>query len=604
MIQHSEDLIYKDEARSLQGLFTLRVKRSPDNTAYTEYNRETQSWESVTWSQMQDQIARWQSVLQTFDLEPGDRVALSLKNGIDWITFEQASLGLGLVVIPLYTDDRADNIAYILEDGGVKCLLLQDINRWHRISEAIENNQYLKNVLLIDGDQTETAGDDIIVSPINCLLSPEIPELVTFDSDPSHLATIVYTSGTTGRPKGVMLSHSNILSIIHSSLTMISVTPSDLFLSFLPLSHMLERAAGYYLPMMAGAGIAFSRSIPLLADDLAANQPTIMIVVPRIFERIYSKISTQLDKGPFIKKWMFHSAVNIGWHRFGYQQGRKHWHPKLLWYPLLHKLVGAKIMDKLGGRLRLAISGGAALPPEIARVFIGLGVEILQGYGLTETSPVISVNVPEDNDPFSVGIPLRGIDVRIGRNNELECHSAGVMLGYWNNHKATAEMIDRNGWLKTGDQARIDSNGHIYITGRIKDILVLSNGEKIPPGDMEMAICNDPLFEQSLVVGEGESFLAAIIVLNADLWPGFAQDCGVDPLSTDSLLHKKVIGAVLSRLRELLHDFPGYAKIRRIHLTLEPWTVDNGMSTPTMKIKRNKVIEHYADKIEAFYNES
>ncbi len=604
MIQQSEDIIYKDEARSLQGLFACRIKRSGSKIAYTQYNRDNKSWDSVTWNDMEEAVARWQAVLQTLDLDPGDRVALSLKNGIEWITFEQAALGLGLVVIPLYTDDRGDNIAYILDDAAVKCLLLQDSNRWKRIAESIEDNRFLKHVLVLEGDEIKPSDDGPHIMPIEPLLPSVAPPLQSYDSDPSHLATIVYTSGTTGRPKGVMLSHSNILSVIHSGLTMISVTPEDNFLSFLPLSHMLERAGGYYLPMMAGSSVAFSRSIPLLAEDLAHNKPTIMIVVPRIFERIYSKISTQLESGPFIKKWLFHAAVSAGWHRFEYQQGRRSWHPKLLWFPLLHKLVGAKVMEKLGGKMRLAVSGGAALPPEIARVFIGLGLQILQGYGLTETSPVISVNTPEDNEPFSVGIPLRGIDVRIGRNDELEVHSPGVMLGYWNNHSATAEMIDRNGWLKTGDQARITPSGHIYITGRIKDILVLSNGEKVPPGDMEMAISNDTLFEQVLVIGEGESFLAAVIVLNAEVWPAFAQDCGIDPLASTSLHHKKVINGVINKLRVLLHDFPAYAKVRRVILTLEPWTVDNGLMTPTMKIKRPKVIEHFEKEIKELYKEN
>jgi len=238
----------------------------------------------------------------------------------------------------------------------------------------------------------------------------------------------------------------------------------------------------------------------------------------------------------------------------------------------------------------------------VARQFIGLGIPLLQGYGLTETSPVVSVNTLEANDPASVGVPLRGVQVRIGDDDELQVKGPGVMLGYWNNHSATAQMIDADRWLHTGDQARIE-NEHIYITGRLKDILVLSNGEKVPPGDMEMAIALDPLFEQVMVVGEGRSYLSALAVLNAELWPGLAREYGLDPEDPASLAHHKLATDLLGRVRIALRDFPGYAKIRRLSLLLEPWTVDNGLLTPTLKVKRAKVLEQCAGQVEGMYAE-
>jgi long-chain acyl-CoA synthetase len=273
-----------------------------------------------------------------------------------------------------------------------------------------------------------------------------------------------------------------------------------------------------------------------------------------------------------------------------------------VFFPLLKRLVGNKVTAKLGGQVRYAVSGGAALPFPVAKTFIGLGLEILQGYGLTETSPVITVNRPGHNDPASVGEPLRGMEVRIGENDELLVKSPGIMLGYWNNHAATAEMIDPDGWLHTGDQARIE-DGCVYITGRIKDILVLSNGEKVPPADMEAAICMDPLFDQALVLGEGRAWLAALLVLNSDLWFGFARESGLDPFQRESLEDERLHKKVLTRVRQQLHDFPGYAKIRRAVLTLEPWTVENGLLTPTLKVKRATVLEQFADRVEALFDE-
>jgi long-chain acyl-CoA synthetase len=255
----------------------------------------------------------------------------------------------------------------------------------------------------------------------------------------------------------------------------------------------------------------------------------------------------------------------------------------------------------MGGRLRLAESGGAPLPDKASRLFIGLGLNLLQGYGLTETSPVISVNEPDNNVPASVGRAIPGVAVKVGDNDELLARGPGNMLGYWNNHKATAQSIDAEGWLHTGDQARIDDSGHIFITGRIKDILVLSNGEKVPPADIENTIQSDETFEQAMVIGEGESYLSALLVLNSDKWFSLARELGLDAMDNASLDNKKLQQYVIQKLRGLLHDFPAYAKIRRVSLTLEPWTIDNGLLTPTMKVKRPKVLEHHKNDIKKMY---
>jgi long-chain acyl-CoA synthetase len=250
----------------------------------------------------------------------------------------------------------------------------------------------------------------------------------------------------------------------------------------------------------------------------------------------------------------------------------------------------------------LVFSGAAPLGAELAaEASARIGCEVVQGYGLTETSPVISVNRLDDNDPASVGAPLRCVRVRIGEGDELLVKGACNMLGYWNDHAATAAMIDHDGWLHTGDQARIDDS-RIHITGRIKDILVLSNGEKVPPGDMEMAIGLDPLFDQVLVVGEGRSFLSALLVLNADLWTGLAGEYGLNPDLIESLADTHLVKDMLKRIRVALRGFPGYAKIRRATLMLEPWTPDNGLMTPTLKVKRGQVLKHHGEAVERMYS--
>jgi long-chain acyl-CoA synthetase len=602
MTEQTEDIISTENAGTLDGLMLQRIRRTPDNIAYRSFDADSKCWRDTRWSEVGEQVSRWQAAMAAEHLLPGERVAVHLRNCKEWVFFDQAALACGLAIVPLYTDDRPDNIAYIMSDSAVRVLLVQDAAVWKRLGPALAGQDDLQRVLILDGTKPGTTAvlQDGRVRLVSDWLPAAAAPLQKRDGNPHALASIVYTSGTTGRPKGVMLSHHNMLSIAHSALTMIDVYQQDLFLSFLPLSHTLERTAGYYLPVMSGSAVAYARSIMQLAEDLQHIRPTVMIAVPRIFERVFARMQGQMEKQSGLKRTLFNLTTEVGWHRFEYQQRRAGWRPRLLLWPLLSRLVAAKVTAKLGGRLRLSVSGGAALSRPVAEIFIGLGVPILQGYGLTETSPVISVNLPDDNDPGSVGVPLNGVEVRIGDDEELLVKTPGMMQGYWNNHAATAEIIDADGWLHTGDQARIE-NGHIYITGRIKDILVLSNGEKVPPMDMELAISLVPAIEQVLVIGEGESFLAAIAVLGGDAWQQLAARFRLDADDVESLKNERLQTFLLNEIRDRLKDFPGYAKVRRLILLLEPWTVDNGLLTPTLKVKRARVLEKFADEIKALY---
>jgi len=599
----AHDYISPDQAQTLYGLVCERIKRSPDKDAYGSYDNDNESWISLTWQQVADEITHWQQALQQENLRQGDRVAINLRNSKEWIFFDLAALSLGLVVVPLYPDDRPDNVAYILQDADVRLLLVNSPRQWSAIKAVLPEEHAVKRIVLFH-DESITDNESSMTSLQNWLDTAPAAELKLPHCAAEQLASIIYTSGTTGRSKGVMLSHHNMLSVAYGSLQFFEILPDDVFLSFLPLSHTLERTGGYYLPMMAGSKVVFSRSIPLLADDMRQVQPTIMIAVPRIFERIYDRVHKQLAEGSWLKRRIFKLAVKVGWKRFQYLQGRKYWSPSLLLWPLLHKLVVTKFHQRLGGKLRLAVSGGAALPAHAAKMFIGLDLVLLQGYGLTETSPVISVNEPSSNDPASVGRAIQGVEVRIGKDEELEVKGPGNMLGYWNNHKATAQTIDSDGWLHTGDKAHISESGHIYIVGRIKDILVLNNGEKVPPADIEAAIVSNGLIDQALVVGEGQPYLAALLVINGESWPQIAQQLGLDPLQNESLSSKVLQQHFIRLLRQWLFEFPAYARIRRVHLTLQPWTIENGLLTPTLKVKRALVQQRYDKEIKALYHDT
>ena len=379
------------------------------------------------------------------------------------------------------------------------------------------------------------------------------------------------------------------------------VTPDDIFLSFLPLSHTLERTVGYYLPIMAGACVAYVRSLEKLAEDLREIRPTMIVSVPRVFERVHQRITTKLAEGPSWKRRLFARTVAIGWQRFLVAQGRAPWSPALLLWPLLDRLVARPVRMALGGRLRLAISGGAPLDPGTARDFIALGVKILQGYGLTETSPVVSVNLEGDNRPETVGPPLPGVAVRLAEQDELLVKGPGLMTGYWQNPAATAAVIDQDGWLHTGDQARLTESGHIIITGRLKEIIVLANGEKIPPADMESAIVGDPLFEQVMIIGEGRPYLAALVVLSLNGWVRLAESLGIDPKQDKALTDSRIEPLLQERIAKRLSSFPGYARVRKVHASLAPWEITDGLMTATMKLRRRQITERFAEAIEALY---
>ena len=600
MTKHkSRDLILPEIAITLDGLMHERTKRSPDTVAYRYFDDHLCDWRELTWSQVMEEITRWQAALAHEGFAPGDRVAIMLKNCPNWVIFDQAALGLGLVTVPLYTSDRPENVAHVLQDSGAKLLLIDSAEHWHPLHEACRDLASLQRIVTV---RTPPEGDDDArLRGLDEWLPEEADEFRHVVTDTHALATIVYTSGTTGKSKGVMLSHHNLLSNAHGALLTFDVYQDDLFLSFLPLSHCLERLAGYYLPVMAGATVAYARSFQQLQEDLARMRPTILVTVPRIFERIQAGLRSKLDKGPRFTRWLFEFAIQVGYSRFERAQHRGYWNPTHLLWLLLKPLIADKLMARLGGRLRLSVSGGAALSPDIARTFIGLGLPIIQGYGLTETSPVIGVNRVEDNLPSSIGNPLPGVEVKLGEHDALLARGPNIMLGYWNNPEATRAILSDDGWLNTGDIASIDARGRITITGRIKEIIVLNNGEKIPPVDMEAAILNDPLFEQVMVVGEGKPFLGLLAVVNRERWSEALKERDLPPGWASGLHHPQAKAFALARVAQQLKAFPGYAKIRRIALLSEPWTIENSLLTPTLKLKRSMVLRRYQHEVDVLF---
>ena len=578
-------LVFEDDA-TIADVFQLRCRTSPNAAAYREYDGS--AWRGVSWQQIGDLAMRACAGLRRDGLLPGERIAIMLKNSVNWVMFDQAAYAHGMVPVPLFVDDRPDNVAYILNDADVKVIVIDGEEHWKRLKTVRDQLVSLQRIICVK--PVNDADEPRLIS-LNDWLPVVAGEYRKPSSTGHDLATIVYTSGTTGKPKGVMLSHRNMLANVQSGLAVYTVYPSDVFLSFLPLSHMFERTCDYYLNVVSGASMVYSRSIALLAEDFRSVRPTIIFSVPRIYEKFYAAIQDQLRKASPLRRNLFAFAVATGWAKFEYEQGRGKWQPQFLLWPILQKLVANKLLDRLGGNLRFAISGGAALSPAVAKVFIGLGLPICQGYGLSEASPLLTVNRIEKNDPVTIGMAVPGVELRVGENGLLFARGANIMLGYWNNIEATRAVLSDDGWLNTGDQVKIDEHGVVTITGRLKEIIVLGNGEKIPPGDMERAIQLDPLFEQVLIVGEAKAFLSALVVLNDEVW---AREAGPGTAAAPEKF-------LLRRIAQQINSFPGYAQVRKITVAREKWTIDNGLMTPTMKLRRNVVLQKYTDAINDMY---
>ena len=545
---------------NIAGLLDAQLA-TPERILYRQFAEG--GWRDISAREITTYAARWQAFLRAAGLAPGDRVALCLKNGIHWVAADQGALGLGLVVVPLYADDNPENVAWCLENSGARLLVAES----SRMAYALQNvASPLPRVLCLAADPG--SGHDAV----EAVLPRQAPAFEVARLEDGALATICYTSGTAGRPKGVMLTHGNILANVSACERLRLARSEDVFLSLLPLSHMFERTGGYYLPLAIGAKVTYARSVSQLAEDLASERPTVMFAVPRVFEKFAARLNEALAKSP-AKKRFFDLVVAAGGRALRREAGLA----DRIVLALLRDRVAGSVLARLGGRMRFAVLGGAPLDPAIAWLFLALGLPVLQGYGMTEASPVISVNRPQGNVPESVGMPLDNVEVRIAADGELLARGPSIMKGYWNNPEASAKSLDREGWLHTGDLAEI-RDGRIFIRGRLKDVLVLSNGEKLPPQDVELAILGDGVFEQGILIGEGRPFLTLVAVTR----------------ETDER-------SLIRRANDRLKEFPGYIRVRRVVATREPWTVENGLLTPTLKVKRERVQGKFSVEIERAY---
>lgn len=588
---------------TLPQLLVNSVERYGEREALRQFDKETKSWHSLSYAQLMARVMEWRRAYAAMNLERGTRIGILMPNSIDHACADQAALANGLVPVPLHAIDTPGASAFILSDSRAQVLVTNKLTRWKQIQAAGGDLQDLTAVIITEDEVDDETGmvrglSEWLAAGTHVVELPEGPK-------EDDLAGIVYTSGTTGRPKGVMLTHGNIVSNVKATLECVFPQVGDIFLSFLPLSHTFERTAGYYLALATGCTIAYNRSVLLLADDLKTIRPTVIISVPRVYERIFARVQDKLKKSRPAARYLFDWAVEIGWRDFCRRNHLPVEHTGRAWLdglmrPLVRK-VSSTLLDQFGGRLRIAISGGAALSSKVARTFCGLGLPIIQGYGMTEASPIIAGNNRTLNQPNTVGKPFNNVEVRLGEGDEIQIKGPSITRGYWNRPDATADAFTEDDWFRTGDVGGFNELGLLSIKGRIKEIIVTSTGEKVPPADLEAAIETDPLFSQCYVIGENRPYLSLITVVNPDEWASFAKSCGVDPADPASLDNPSVKTSALKRAKTAAGEFPHYALPRAVVLTQEPWTIENGLITPTLKLKRGPLSKKFANVIAQLY---
>ncbi|MAG28967.1 hypothetical protein CL632_02375 [bacterium] len=555
--------------------FLKSAQKHADNEALAWIKGK--NYESMTYSELLDKVNRLAAGMQKQGLKKGDKIALMLDNGPDWVFIDLAAARLGVVVVPIHTTYVSKYIQFKINHAWVA---------WFFVGK-----KYC--------DQHIQAINQLKLKKVICIGSPEYEQLFkssdAFDPEPvdeQAMHTIIYTSGTTGQPKGVMLSHKNILSNVHNAKLSVPIEPKDRFFSFLPLSHAMERTAGYYVPLLSGASIYYGQSKKTLAEDIKKAQPTTLIAVPRIFEKVYDTVFSKVKEGRILKQKLFYRALKLG------SLHRKH-ELGLLSTPEFHILdsvVFKKIRASLGGKLRVVISGGSALNKHIMQFFEDVGILILEGYGLTETSPIVSTNTLDHHLFGSVGLPLKSVQVKINDEHEILVKGDSVMQGYYKNDKDTKEVIDSYGWFHTGDLGQIDAKGFITIVGRKKEMIVLSTGKNIAPVPIEQSLEINPFILQAMVYGDKEKHISAFIVPDFAELERLAQKYGITYNLPEVLDDKRVIELYEHEISRALNHFPEIEQVRNFKLLREEFTQENDTLTPTLKLKRNRIMDKYLTK--------
>ena len=556
-------------------------------------------WVPISSQELLDQANRVSLGLVSLGLKRGDKVAIISMNRPEWMLADFGISQIGATSVPMYPSITVEDYKYIFTDAGVRAVFVADQKLFDKVKEATVGLDIpAENIFTFDKiDGARHFGELLEIGRKGNLADLEPLKAAV---EPDDLLTLIYTSGTTGSPKGVMLTHDNILSNCRGAQRFVPVTKDDRALSFLPLCHIFERMVTY-LYMINGVSIYYAESMDVIADNLREVKPQIFTTVPRLLEKVYDKIVAKGHEQEGVKKSLFFWALDLGL-KYDTQKDQGFLYNTQL--ALANKIIFNKWRDALGGNLRCIVSGGGALQPRLARVFWAAGIHVMEGYGLTETSPVIAVGgyEPENNMIGAVGPLIDNMEVKIAADGEILTRSASVMKGYYNKPDLTAEVFDQEGWFHTGDIGELVNGKFLKITDRKKEMFKTSGGKYIAPQVIEGKLKEDPLIEQAMVVGADQKFPSALVIPSFSDLKGWCKRNGVPTGSNEELVkNEKVVELYEGLVKKYNQSFAQWEQVKRIVLLPELWTVESGEMTPTMKVKRKVITEKNKDLIEGLY---
>ena len=596
-----------DSKNTINQAFLDTVERRGDYPALK--SKIDGTYQPTTYNQLADQVKNFALGLRELGLGFGDRVAMLAENSERWAVADLGILSLGAVNVPMFYTSTPAQVSYIVQDSGSKIICVSTKRQLEKVKSFFDQVIELEKVIIFDeldelDDPHTLTFNQVLEIGKKIENGQQIYQESSCLVEPDNIATIIYTSGTTGNPKGSILTHDNLMSNVKSGLSILEIDPDDQFLSFLPLSHVFERMAGYYIPIYRGACISYAQSPLTVRENMGEVCPTVMASVPRLYEMMHDRILKQVKSGSALRQKIFHWAVGVG--RKVSELKQKGRNPGLILSQqaaLADKLVFSKLKAVTGGRLRFFVSGGAPLPQSIAEFFHAAGILILEGYGLTETSPVISVNTLDSFKFGSVGKPIPGVEVEIAGDGEILTRGPHVMMGYHNKPEQTAEAIDEEGWFHTGDIGHFDEEGFLRITDRKKNILVLSNGKNVAPQPIENAIKQSSYINQIMLLGDNQKTVAALVVPDFDSVKSFAQEQGISTSDLSNLLtDKSIIQLIKQEISQYTSDFADFEQVRQLHLIDREFTAETDEMTPTLKLKRNVIMKNFADQISQMYS--
>ncbi|MDQ3062940.1 MAG: long-chain fatty acid--CoA ligase [Acidobacteriota bacterium] len=600
--------LYADEPKTLAELFLKAAEKH--NRADALNFKKDGEWKRISSGEM---IARAENIalgLYSLGIKKGDRIALLAANSPEWTFTDAGCQFAGIVDAPIYTTLAPNAVEYIIKDAGAKVLFLENAECFERLKNVLSECPTLEKIVFFDStDVTDEKAMSLAeLENAGAKLKTENPNLIKNLIDaiaPNDVATLIYTSGTTGEPKGVMLTHSNLVSNVLDAGAEHAFSPNDKPLSVLPFSHVFERT-GMYLYILNGMAVYYAESIERAADNLLEVAPTMFVAVPRIFEKVYARAKVKAAQESQTKEMIFNWAIDVG-KQYALLTEQKQPIPRLLAvkHSIADKIVFSKLREFFGGNLSFCISGGAALSDDIHLIFTGAGIAIMQGYGLTETSPVITTNTGMNTRLGTVGKPIRNVQVRIAEDGEIEVSGANVMLGYYNKPEATTDAFTNDGWFKTGDIGTLDADGFLKITDRKKELFKTSGGKYIAPSPIEQLIKASRFVSQVVLIGNERNFPAALVVPNFEQLENYAKIKNLDIKSpAEFCSHPRIIDLIERQIAELTKNLSHYEKVKKIALLENELTVEGGELTPTLKVKRRVVDEKYHQIIEKIYSDT